>query len=415
MLVALGRHGDVAGDPEIDVGAARRLSTLGRMQFGDEWTVDQRDLARIVYEVWRAHGRWPLYSYVERRFYQSGYRSAREVLYSFPVVGQVSVSTPYYSDVTFARAMSGPTPETPVQLSVSGLLRLADDGTDLPVSGFLKLLEHAALTVMADEPKPFEVGRVTITDDSFAGSMGFREHPETVAALYSLLSSEPFLVTGLIGGGFNNPSWIIEAAPWCAQFASGVNALDYVARVVAALDRAPKPQPRVLPSPLSLHESLHYLDITWQLHCARPLVQVSDPARMAALAFDAKTADEVSARLTALADLLKSLQTHSTAGVSGHALQRLDAYLGAGLSDEADREAATASIAVLRNVSVARDAFQHAAAASRGLEAWLSLGLSYPPTDWNEAWLQIRGAASDALLSLRVAVEKLPRGGCQQH
>jgi hypothetical protein len=56
-----------------------------------------------------------------------------------------------------------------------------------------------------------------------------------------------------------------------------------------------------------------------------------------------------------------------------------------------------------------------ASAASGGLRVWQELGLTYPPTDWNETWLTVRAKATEAIMDLRDLVERLPAGGCTEH
>jgi hypothetical protein len=102
------------------------------------------------------------------------------------------------------------------------------------------------------------------------------------------------------------------------------------------------------------------------------------------------------------------MQAPSAAGVSGHALDRLRAYLDDHVPVDEQAEAEPA-FAVLGLVRQARNAQQHSAAAGRGLDALNALGVYGPPFDWATAWDTLAAAASDALMDLRAVIARLQR------
>ena len=238
--------------------------------------------------------------------------------------------------------------------------------------------------------------------------------PSSRSAPFGTMSSSDHWTRG--GDGRQEPS-----RPWSMLVAppgDGIRERARHARVHRQGRGGPSPAARPLTAcrchPLGLLEALHYLDITSQRHCRRPLVQVNNPVAAGTLTFDVSGAAEFQARLSALAGLLKALQTHSARGVDGTALVRLSAYLTQHL-DADDDDAAAASIQILIHLMNIRHGQQHSSAAPDALEAWRPLRLTYPPRDWNIAGQQIRSVATDAVMDLRDQMEVLPIDGCIEH
>lgn len=385
------------------------------MPFGDAWTPEQKRLADIVYGVWRdaEPGQWPLFAYVEQQMYVRGL-NAGDVLASFPAVGRVGVGSPHYGDVAWDRVVA-PRPDTRIRLTVSGLSKVIPDDPGI-AGAFIALLQVAGQKRLKAVLDPFMVTDVILDGMEYA-AFDKPGLPTIALRLYDMISEEPHAVTGLVQ---HHPAtverpWSIKIAPWTARFASGITVDDYLKLIAEKLNPAPTQQPRVLPSPLAILDSLHYLNITWERHCRRRLVRVENFALAASLAFDVANGDEFAARLSAFGDLMKNLQSHSVSGVDGPALKQLEAYLRQQLPDETDQASIAAVLPVLRAVTRIRNGLQHSAAASDGMQAWRDLGLDYPPSDWNEAWLQLRAIATDAIMDLRLLVEHLPVDGCGDH
>jgi hypothetical protein len=209
--------------------------------------------------------------------------------------------------------------------------------------------------------------------------------------------------------------WVAQIGPKTAQYADGVTVEEYLDEVVRLVTPPRVEQSRALRSPLSLVVALDYLGTTWRLHCRRNLLRSGSMNGIASLAAGVGNEDEFSGRLSTLGDLLKSLQTHSVTGVGGHGLGKLEAYLLDQLPDQDDQDSIKRTLPVLQNIRKVRKGLQHSSAAPESLEAWRELGLTYPPKDWNDAWLAVRAIATDALMDLRDLVERLPVGGCTGH
>jgi hypothetical protein len=382
--------------------------------FGDPWTDEQRRLADIVFRVWLDSdpARWPYFAYVEQEMYLRQ-ADAREILASFPTVGGEAPLSQRYADVLYSRDLMV-TSETRVQLSVAGLSKTSGGPDAARI--FMHLLKVAGMTRRNAKLDPFTVTPVTISSTDFANEAAGLA-PGLVSAMADLIRTEPPQVTGLSLASVNEAAgaWTASVEVGAARFAEGIAVGDYLSEVVSVLTPPPTEQPRVLPSPLGLLEALHYLNITWQRHCRRELLQVGNVAAAARLAFDVGNEDEFAARVSTFGDFMKWLQTHSASGVSGHPLDMLKAYLREQLPDSDDQGAAQQTIGTLRNVTLIRNGLQHSAAATKGLSAWQALGLPHPPTPWNPAWLTVRAIATEAVMDLRALVERLPVDGCSEH
>lgn len=169
--------------------------------------------------------------------------------------------------------------------------------------------------------------------------------------------------------------------------------------------------PAVLSS-LTLPEALDFLDICWRLAFDKhkALFRFKSALDMAMLSLSCTTRDELSTRLSALANILKSMDVPdellSAAKRQIPKDQTFTRLLDCleGRLDAADYQACQAAVRVLRAVNDIRTAFQHNATA-RPLPAVLGmLALPYPLPACNEAWDCIRAKTAEALGVIREKV-----------
>lgn len=388
------------------------------MIYGDEWTDAQRHFAQLIYDVVAERGSWPRFEYLDHEHFKRGF-DAQETFRSFPAIGRVGiVGLPSYCDVRSPDRAAGLRPESPVALSVGGLWRLMGD--DSPAGTFVDLLTIAGQRRHNAVVDPIDGTTVQLSDTEFAQKTAGTLSREVRWLMGQLISTEPPGITGLtLRTGPDNPdgSWLADVSSAARQFAHGTATPgEYLKLIEQTLTPLPTPQPRVLSSPISLLVAFDYLNMTWQRHCRRPLVQPpSSLEPTGRLAFEAGNADEFKSRLSVLGDILKNLQTHSAPGISGHALDRLRAYLQAQGLDHDDLATGEAALDRLADVANIRNGLQHDNAAVRGNESWSRLRLPYPPMDWSSIWQEVRSMSTEAILDLRATVEKLPAGGCTEH
>ena len=165
-------------------------------------------------------------------------------------------------------------------------------------------------------------------------------------------------------------------------------------------------------SPLTLPEAFDYLDVCWRQAFGKKqrLVRLHNLTGVAILSLPCATRDELIARLSALADLLKSmvipkdlLPEPST--VQDGALNYLQACLKGHLDPE-EYPACERAITVLKVVNRIRVSFQHSATTPEFPGLCTRLSLPYPLPPAGETWDRIRVTVTEALGVIREAIRR---------
>lgn len=194
--------------------------------------------------------------------------------------------------------------------------------------------------------------------------------------------------------GTTAENWTIELSPQIRRFAGVHGVDDYLERLSLVL--APETsgvQPPALVSPFTLPAAVDYLDAIWWRKFGSGLVVAPGLERSARLTFDVESAAEADSALSALAEVLKSLEVPGVKGVGGHPLQRLLPYLREHLSVEV-MPAIEDAVAILNAARQVRAGAQHLQAQSGVVDALALLNLPYPVADWPSAWRQIQQAVA---------------------
>lgn len=376
--------------------------------FGDAWTAAQQTLAESVTSIWVEHGQWPTYQWVDHYMARHGL-DAVETLSSFPTIGGPHAGGLIYGDVDYERSIA-PTPGRRVRLTVAGLARQQVPRCGDRVTLFLHLLRTAAALERDTEIDPLTVTELKLT----SAQLSERVPPQLrngVPSLYDDLDQEPVQGFASRGGGGPDGSWNVTVDTRIRAYRAVESIDDYLAIVRRQLAPRPAPPPpRVLPSPVSLATALGYLDVTWQLHRKRRLLQeVTDLAGATGLAFEVGNEDEFRSRCSALMDLIGNWDVPGVSGGGGgHPLQRLAAYLAENL-DEDGMADARGALDVLDAVRRIRTGQQHAHRSHAVITALSELGVAGPPFDWASAWSTLRERVTLAVLDLQTAVARLPR------
>jgi hypothetical protein len=220
------------------------------------------------------------------------------------------------------------------------------------------------------------------------------------------MKSEPpfFTSGGNRSGGDAEETWTWMVGRSVLDYAGvGLDLEEYLRRLVAKYRSPQSSGARAIASPLSLPASLGYLDTAWRVvpqHHAH-LVVMPSPERSASLAFNATSREEYLERISAIGDVLKSLNVpKGGAQRGGHALERLRAYLFAVLALES-RPRVTEALDRLDLVRRIRNGGGHAEAEPDALLAYRSLGIVLPIRDWDAAWETVRSRTIEALDALR--------------
>lgn len=155
-----------------------------------------------------------------------------------------------------------------------------------------------------------------------------------------------------------------------------------------------------LNSPFTLPAAIDYLDAIWRLRFNEPLVEPPGLERSARIAFSVGTVEEADSALSALAEVLKTLNVPGMPDVGGHPLQRLVPFLRTCLPEVA-MPAIQQAIIVLDAVRQVRASSQHIGTQSRAIAALDEIGLVYPIADWPAAWTHIQRTVAHSCDTIR--------------
>jgi hypothetical protein len=268
---------------------------------------------------------------------------------------------------------------------------------------YLRILAGIAEAAAGAEYDPLTVTDVQLDGAELVAKLGLAEHP-FLSLLPDLVMHEPGTMHGAQPGG-SASQWSHRPSSFIRRFRGVADVPDYLARVRAwqvPADLTPAP---TTPSPLGLAAALDYLSLVWKDRFGTPLVRLPSAERITRLAFDAYTEAEFDSRMSALREVLKGLAVDGLPGGAG----QIPVFLKDKLPDDPEAELRIKrAVATLQAVKHARDAAQHVQATSQAAREWPRLGLSYPITDYAQAWRSVTAYVIDALRVLREELESSP-------
>jgi hypothetical protein len=367
---------------------------------------DQREIVNATGDAFfRAEQVWPTFQHVEAILDLRGL-NAKTTLMSFPVF-QPSIAYGAFTSLSWVANLHD---DTQLQLTLLGLHHYTGvfrGQAEALVRDILRMLAVFVDARRSFTPPPTEVAYLRLTSDEVRTKLRSTPHNiPSAQVLNSFVQAEPPFNTALGGSGIDASgmcTWTVQRQ--LVHYADvGLDLHEYVRRMITKFYKPPvSTQARVVSSPLSLPVSFGYLDTAWRVAIGTKehLVVLPSPERAAAIAFDAGTREEYLERISALGDVLKSLNVPAGgAQKGGHALERLRAYLTAKLSPESHGRVADA-LDRLGQVREIRNGGGHAEAEPAALRAYRSLGVPVPITDWGRAWSTVRDVTIEALDAIR--------------
>ena len=168
-------------------------------------------------------------------------------------------------------------------------------------------------------------------------------------------------------------------------------------------------------SPLSLLDQIDFLATAWRLLFDERLLELETTAHVGGLALGCSNKEEFKARLSDLAALLERFRVPrqllpADADVPRGALKQVEAVLQREADDPAAEASISQAVTTLRALVNVRHGYQHSDAEKRLPANFSTLGIPYPPTDWDRTWSQMRARAVDALAALRHEVQRIEAG-----
>jgi hypothetical protein len=274
------------------------------------------------------------------------------------------------------------------------------------VRGFFALIDLAAEHRRAVPRSPTTVRKTEIESGPILSALQTRGYyfdrlPPVLLA--EIMSREPPFWGGGSSVSADRMTWTQGITRSVNDF-EGISTIEeYVARL-ALRQPPPRRVPLAAPSPLGLVTALDYLDTVWQLADGKHLFSHDSAERTAKLSHPAQTADEFTARLSAIGEVIRSaraaLPKPTAKDTRERPLHSLESYLVGKLGTENEARI-QASVHTLENVLHIRDARQHTDAGRRAARALGEFGVGFPPGNWATAWESIQAQTIEALGAIR--------------
>jgi hypothetical protein len=372
-------------------------------------TTAQQRLVDVVAEAFVLDSEWPVFDYVEGMLEIDGLDAA-DTLHTFPRIGRWA-----YGAVTWIGQgqMPRPTVETEIELTVVGMHHSAQ--LRPRVQAFLQLIE-----LMLDQRREVplsrrEPRRLAISDEDvrllLRQERRLSEDIDSwVRAIPRMIAREPYLSSVSVAP---DGSWTLPVPREAINYA-GITTIDeYIERLAALTVGAAAPPILAAPSPLDLVAALDYLDAVWRVPHDTHLFTYTSAERVAKLTSGANTTEELDARLSALAEILRSARDSArtanskrpnpgklTATSPEHPLAPFEDYLVA-IVDSAAEPRVRGAVTDLEHALALRDAAQHAQAGGRAVQALDAFDIRHPPIEPVAAWGRISQRVVEALGAVR--------------
>lgn len=351
----------------------------------------------LVAEGYNLSGRWPVWQFVQLHLQRTG-ADAVEIFRRLPT---------WQQNYRAANCGSGtvPEPATQVWLTTAGIAHvskpLRTQRLDQLIAALLASLRLANERARRVEPDPLQALDERVDGTEFTAVVNMTAGTGLSAEqLYRLLSHEPPFWGALRG---SEGLWSLEyLKPWISRCDDVGSIEDYLDRI-ESLVGWPTPTPAAsAEDPFALVTDFDHLDLVWRLVAGEPLLRIPRVAIGAKLAREATTHEEFESCLSALADVLSSL---NVTGDETGALQKLKGRISE--LREGGVPGVDAPIEMLRRVTAIRNGAQHQGAAARAVRARGDLGLPAFGTDPATSWRQVRGIAAMAVRQIREELETL--------
>jgi hypothetical protein len=226
----------------------------------------------------------------------------------------------------------------------------------------------------------------------------------TMHKLRQVLEHEPLLYIGVQRSDPNSAAWAMRVPATLRELRTVTTIDEYLDQIIRWV--APPSMPSV---PLSLNAldvpyAVGYLDAVWKSRTGSHLFSSLDPASVARLTQPCTTEADFNSLLSALADVLGQVVTPGV--VRPPQRGALEAFRDqvCPLLETGPTERVRTAIDVLIGIRHLRVSTQHADARHRAVKAFDAVGLSFPPLNWERAWIQVAVLARGSLDVLREEV-----------
>jgi hypothetical protein len=370
-------------------------------------TADQQKLIELIAETYRTYdGQAPVWEYLELEFDRLQ-GDARATLDSLPRVGGPAHTSRQYGLVWYDQRI--PANDTRVQLTVAGRHHVGGAVEMDHLEDFIIILKRLTQARREYTMSPIEAQSAYITQRELTHMIGGLNKSK-VTIFRQTAAYEPLFMGSINDAEDPEDGWKLQLRRELVLYDGIQTWEDYINRVAELLTPpTPTAEPAAL-SPLGLVSAFDYLNVVWQLHFEKPLVQPLNGERTARLAFDVTTTDELNAQVSSVAEIIKTLSVSGDPTVNKTAVSRLTPFINSKKDlDTTSVQRIEEAVEILKAVQSMRNSlWQHSGTEHRGVAAIKLLGLSYPITDPTTAWRSIQRKVIEALTALREEIQAAP-------
>lgn len=364
---------------------------------------EQLLLLEETFAPWDRMGRWPIWSYIDRRLDAKGLVAA-DVLASLPVVERTWGGSRYVLMWYQHNGGQIPSQTTEVGLTVAGLSHVGA-AAQLLVA-FKDSLMFLVKEQQAITPDPYEVSAQRVASQELGRQLaqGGLLGPAVdvfVRKVGQLLEHEPHLWQQFSRPDKAGEHWELELRPSIRDYRDVTSIADYIDRVEQLVSPPEPPAQPLTASPLDIPYAVSFIDAVWESRTRFPLFARPDPASIARLTQPCDSEGAFNSLMSALADVLSQVAKPGTGGAPrAGALEEVRKYLNEELDAAAAARCSTA-IDTLIQLRTVRHSIEHGDARAKAVAAYAKLAIPFPVTSWPDAWARVTALACGALDTLR--------------
>ena len=361
----------------------------------------QINMLKLLLDAYTEDGEWPFFSWVESKCDQFRWPEAGTILSGFPSV-RIS-ETSYYAAVNSDILIRPAWWNSEVRLTALGIWHLAQSNPELDnrvLRPYFAALDCFSNKRRGYEPPKHELGRFSVGDVAVLKWLEEAGHNPNERLVVALLEADRPSGVTIQRPQPGTTEWSADLDRYCLGFDDIRDMADYLTRRIARRHEVIPVSVPVVPSPLDLVTAVDYLNFVWRVAYGVKSGPFRFPSaeRVARLSHEVGTAEEFVAAMSAVGDLIKSLDLRGFGGK--HPCDKLEAQLQERVPSDA-HDSVKGAVDILRAALLIRNVGQHSQVGTEAMLAWQAFGLTYLPADWPTAWNVIRARLIEAVDVIR--------------
>jgi hypothetical protein len=361
----------------------------------------QINMLKLVLDAHTEGGEWPFFAWVESKCDEFHWPEATTILSGFPSVRMSETS--YYAAVNSDILIRPAWWNSEVRLTALGIWHLAQSNPrldDVVLRPYFAALDCFSKKRRGYEPPKRELGRFSVDDVDVLKWLEKAGHNPDERLVVALLEADRPSGVTIQRPQPGESEWSADLDRYCLGFDDIRDMPDYLTRRIARRQEVIALSVPVVPSPLDLVTAVDYLNFVWRVAYDAKSGPFRFPSaeRVARLSHDVGTPEEFVAAMSAVGDLIKSLDLRGFG--NKHPCDKLEAQIQKRVPSDA-HDSVKGAVDILRAALLIRNAGQHSQVGTEAMLAWQAFGLTCPPADWPTAWNVIRARLIDAVDVIR--------------